>query len=95
MRGPDGTAYRNRIYYEELLAPERITYIIDDDGVGAIKPFRGIATFVEQDGGTLVTMRVVFDSVATHGAMTRFGAKQGGESTLECLAEHVVGMSTP
>lgn len=95
MRGPDGTAYRNRIYFEALHAPDRITYVIDDDGVGEVKPFRGIATFEEREGGTLVTMRVIFDSAATLQAVARFGAKEGGESTLECLADHVEGMTMP
>lgn len=94
MHGPDGVTYPNRIRFEELREPDRITYVIDDDG-GDFRPFRGIATFVERDGGTLVTMRAIFDSAETFAAMQRFGAVEGGASTLSCLAEYLEGMSAP
>ena len=92
MIGPDGTRYPNRIVYEAIVSPERIVYVIDDDG-GGMAPFRSTASFEDLGESTRVTMRVEFDSAETRAAMEKFGL-EGGRSTLECLAEHVAGMTS-
>jgi len=92
MVGPDGTCYPNRIMYEEFVSPERIVYVIDDDG-GGMTSFRSTASFEDLGAATWVTMRVAFDSAQTREEMEKFGALEGGRSTLECLAEHVAAMS--
>jgi len=56
-------------------------------------PFRSTACFEDLGDATRVTMRVVFDSPDTLAAVEKFGAVEGGRSTLECLAEHVAGMA--
>jgi len=92
MIGPDGTRYPNRLVYESIVAAERIVYVIDNDG-GGMTPFRSTASFEDLGTSTRVTMRVVFDSPETRADVEKFGALEGGRSTLACLAEYVAGMS--
>jgi uncharacterized protein YndB with AHSA1/START domain len=90
MHGPDGTDYKNKIVYVEVVKPERLVY--RHSGVGkdeAIK-FESTVTFVEQGGKTNVTLRMVFATAAERDfAVEKYGAIEGGEQTLERLAEHV------
>lgn len=92
MRGPSGMTFPNRLRFETIEPPERLVYLIDDDGVGQHKVFRGTVTLAERDGRTLLTMRSVFDSVATRAAIEGY-AKEGGESTIDCLEQHVAAMA--
>jgi uncharacterized protein YndB with AHSA1/START domain len=91
MIGPDGTRYPSRISYQEIVPPERIIYVIDDDDHG-MTSFGSTAIFEDLGETTRVTMRVTFDSAETRKSMLNFGALEGGRSTLECLAEHVKNM---
>lgn len=50
-------------------------------------------TFDARGDKTLLTLRMVFDSAETREAMIKFGAVEGGESTLDCLEEHVASMA--
>src|SRR5262245_13248260 len=60
MHGPDGTKYPNKIFYREIVEPERIVY---DHGGGegdlADAEFVATTTFEAQGGKTKVTMRSV------------------------------------
>jgi uncharacterized protein YndB with AHSA1/START domain len=93
MKGPDGAAFKNRIIFQEVVAPERLVYAMDDDGVGEFPVFDATVTFGEQGEKTLLTMRMVFDSATTREAMVKFGAVEGGESTVDCLEEHLASMA--
>jgi uncharacterized protein YndB with AHSA1/START domain len=93
MRGPDGVAYKNRIVFQEIVAPERLVYATDDDGAGEFPVFHTTVTFDDRGTKTLLTMRMVFDSAETRDAMIKFGAAEGGNSTLDCLEEHLASMS--
>lgn len=90
MHGPDGTDYQNRNVYVEIVRPERIIF---DHVSGPI--FRMFATFEEEDGGTLLTMRMVFKSAEErNNVVERFGAVEGAKQTLQRLVEFLQSRST-
>ena len=57
MHGPDGTDFKNKHIYHEVVKPERLVL----DHVTAPK-FRITATFTEQGNKTLLTLHSVFES---------------------------------
>ena len=58
MHGPDGTDYKNRSIYKEVTKPERIVY----NHVSGPK-FQSTITFVEKENKTLLTIRMLFETV--------------------------------
>ena len=57
MHGPDGTDYKNKHIYKEIIKPEKLVL----DHVSTPK-FRMTATFEAQGNKTLVTLHSVFES---------------------------------
>ena len=91
MHGPDGTDYKNLIVFSEVTPPERLAYD-HSDGEGG-QAFQASATFDDQGGKTLVTLRMVFDSAETVRIMVEeVGAVEGGKQTLERLSEYVAAL---
>lgn len=91
MHGPDGTDYPNLIRYEEIAAPERLVFA---HGVDDASPdhFRVDVAFVAREGGTEVTMRMLFPTAAARDtAVEQYGAIEGADQTLDRLAEHLAG----
>lgn len=88
MHGPDGTDYPNRVEYIEVVRPERITYKHGSDQHEA-EHFRGFITLEDQGDRTRVTLRLLVPTAAEKQRMVEFGAVEGGEQTLERLAEHL------
>ena len=92
MHGPDGTDYPNLIVYSEVVRPERLVYThgsgVDDDTL----PFDVTVTFVEEQGKTKVTMRLLLASPAEREKLVKFGAVEGGNQTLDRLAEYLPTM---
>jgi uncharacterized protein YndB with AHSA1/START domain len=85
MHGPDGTDYSNVIHYEEVRAPELITFVHGDD-VGEMPPFRGTITFDDFQGMTILTMRTVFVTTdELQRQVEKVGAIEGGNQTLDRL----------
>jgi len=65
MHGPDGTDYPNKSVFAKIVKPERIVYSHGGGkrgGPGA--QFQATWTFVEQDGKTELTVRLVFEPAA-------------------------------
>lgn len=91
MHGPDGTDYKNKIVFIEVVKPERLVYLHGDDEEGPAQ-FHVTTTFTEQGGKTLVTMRMLFTSVEECEKVKSFGAVEGGKQTLERLEEHLAKM---
>ncbi len=88
MHGPDGTDYPNEWRYVELSRPERIVM----DHVSPPR-FRSIATFVERDGRTTVTMRSIFPSAEERERVVKaFHADEGLRENVEKLAEYVASL---
>lgn len=85
MHGPDGTDYKNKIIYEEIVKPERLSYLHESG-----PRFHGMATFEERDGRTTVTLRSLFDTPEERDRTVKvFGAVEGAKQMLGRLAEHV------
>lgn len=89
MHGPDGVDYPNRVVYEEIVAPERLVYVHDSDVEDDPARFHVTVTFEESEGGTALIMRSIFPSVAELERVKAFGAVEGGNSTVDRLAEYL------
>ena len=57
MHGPDGTDYKNKSIYKEVIKPEKLVY----DHVSAPK-FQFTVTFTEQGRKTLVSIQMLFET---------------------------------
>jgi uncharacterized protein YndB with AHSA1/START domain len=93
MHGPDGTDYPNRIVYIEIVKPERLVYDHGGDGDADDVQFQVTVSFVEEGGKTRLTMRLLFESSEECEKTKAFGAVQGGNQTLDRLAEHLAKMA--
>jgi uncharacterized protein YndB with AHSA1/START domain len=88
MHGPDGVDYQNKIVYLEIMKPERLVYDHGDEADAG--HFRVTVTFADQGGKTKLTMRSVFKSAAERDeVVTKYHAIEGGNQTLDRLAEHL------
>ncbi len=95
MHGPDGTDYTNRIDYDEVHRPLRITYRHTGEGAHDAVQFHSTVTFVSKEGKTHLTLRMLFPSAALRDQVaTKYGAVEGGHATLARLAEHLDGPNT-
>ena len=89
MRGPDGTDYPNRVVYQEVVRPERLVYLLDDDVDDGSDAFHVTVTFEEENGRTRLTQRMLFATAEQREGVVSFGAIELGRQTLERLAEHL------
>jgi uncharacterized protein YndB with AHSA1/START domain len=92
MHGPDGAKYPNKSVFKEIVPLERITYSHGggrEDGPGA--SFTATWTFETVAAGkTRLTGRMIFPSAeACDFVVKEFGAIEGGQQTLQRLAEHL------
>lgn len=85
MIGPDGTVFPNHHRYSEIRDQDRLCYTLHwgEDGP---KHADAWASFEEQDGGTLVTLGMVFSTAAEFQTARGFGAEALGMQTLGKLA---------
>lgn len=93
MHGPDGTDYQNRIVYDEIVRPERISFH-HDTGEEGIKSgcFSTTATFEDLGGGkTKLIFHALFPTAADREAVAGY-AVEGAKQTLGRLAEHLKTM---
>jgi uncharacterized protein YndB with AHSA1/START domain len=90
MHGPDGTDYKNKIIFTEVVKPERLVYRhAGEENTEDVK-FHVTVTFEAQGRKTLLTMRSLFETAQERDeVVTKYGAIEGGKQTLERLAEHV------
>jgi uncharacterized protein YndB with AHSA1/START domain len=71
--------------------PERLVWEHGGDADAVL--FHVTATFEEEDGGTKVTLRQLFENGAARDhVIETYGADKGGVQTLERLAEHLSTM---
>jgi len=87
MHGPDGTDYENRVVFRRVEPPARLAY--DHTGVGGNNDvaFRAEVTFVEEAGGTRVTLRMLFSTPEIRAHVEEFGAVEGAHDTLARFGE--------
>ena len=96
MLGPDGTKYPNKVAYREIVKPERIVYDHGggDDFTAEVGDFYAMVTFEAQGEKTKVTMRSVFATKAARDQVVeKYGAIEGGNQTLDKLAEHLAAVA--
>jgi len=93
MHGPDGKDWLNWIRYTEITPPSRIAYHHGGE-IDEPAHFDGVISFEECDGGTRVSLVLIFRTPAARDATIEFGAIQGGEQTLAKLDQYVSSMSS-
>jgi uncharacterized protein YndB with AHSA1/START domain len=91
MHGPDGTDYPNHSVFTEVVYPERIVFA---HGSGGGEPdFLATWTFEAIGDKTRVTISMVFPSAAARDLVVKqYNAIEGGEQTLQRMAEHLPSM---
>lgn len=96
MRGPDGTAYPNRIRFQEVVVPERLTYAHDTGKEDDPEGFHTTITLLDLGGATHVVLRAVFRSEeACRLVAQKYGALEGGVQMLTRLVDQVVLLTGP
>ncbi|HTH95431.1 MAG TPA: SRPBCC family protein [Rhodocyclaceae bacterium] len=87
MHGPDGRDYLNLIRFIEVAKPERLVYTHAGEGDTADISFHTSIEFIEQQGQTRLTMKMVFpDVTALKRVLEEHGAEEGANQHLGRLA---------
>ena len=96
MHGPDGTDYRTRIVFREIVEPSRIVYENSWDLPGAPLDFTCVTTFDDAESRkTKLAFRMTFADVsAFKTAVERYGVLEGGTQTFERLNDFVKAMAS-
>lgn len=89
MHGPDGRDYANKVVYQEVDRPERLTYRHTGEGDNDTVKFNVTVIFTDISGKTEVDFRLVFDTPAMRDEAAQFGAIEGLFDTLTRLAAHL------
>lgn len=90
MHGPDGIDYQNKITFLEIVSPERLVYKHGEDKDCEPVNFETTVSFEEQDGNTLLNLRMLFPSAkARDYPVEKYGAVEGLGQTLNRLMEHL------
>jgi uncharacterized protein YndB with AHSA1/START domain len=90
MHGPDGTDYKNKIIFIEVVRPERLIYRHAGDAEIDPVRFHVTVTFAAQGSKTRLTMASIFETAEERNRVVeKYGAIEGGKQTLGRLAEHL------
>lgn len=88
MHGPDGRDYLNKVVFTEVIRPELLVYRHSGEGETADVNFHVSVVFEEINGGTLLTMKSVFDSEETlQKVVQEHGALEGATQNMNRLEE--------
>lgn len=95
MHGPDGTDYPNKSVFIEIVKPERIVYSHGGGKKGGpAAQFQATWTFEALGAKTKLTLQMVFPSAAARDQVVKqYNAIEGGNQTLDRLAEHLAKMA--
>lgn len=89
MHGPDGTDYPNKIVYDQVVKPEKLTWSHGSDNEDDPGRFNVTVTFEAQGQKTLITMRMVFlTKEAKDMVIEKHGAIEGNNQTMNRLEEY-------
>lgn len=87
MHGPDGRDYLNLIRFIEVAKPKRLVYAHAGEGDTADISFQTSIEFIEQQGKTRLTMKMVFPDIAVlKRVLEEHGAEEGANQHLGRLA---------
>ena len=89
MHGPDGRDYQNRVTFDVIDPPARITW---RHGGGDVEPvqFAAFVTFEADGAKTRLTWRGVFPTIAERDRVVReYGAEEGAKQNVGRLAAYV------
>ena len=84
MIAPNGAEYHNVSHFVEVVRPERIVFVHDEP----VHRFRMTMTFVEREGGTTLTWRMLFDDDDEVAKVGRF-IVAANEENFDRLAAHL------
>ena len=81
MHGPDGTDYKNKIVFLEVVKPERLVYKHEPEEGTEPVTFETTVTFADRGDKTEITLRMLFPSAAIFKQVEKkYGAIEGAES---------------
>jgi uncharacterized protein YndB with AHSA1/START domain len=90
MHGPDGTDYKNKIVFLEVVKPERLVYKHEPEKGSEPVTFETTVTFADRGNKTELTFRILFPSAAIfEQVVKKYGAIEGANQTLGRLGEYV------
>lgn len=85
MHGPDGTDYKNKSVFKEIVAPEKIVF----DHISGPK-FEATITFEEQGDKTLLSWSMLFESAEEFQQVVKtFKADEGLKQNIEKLSAYL------
>jgi uncharacterized protein YndB with AHSA1/START domain len=87
QRAPDGTVYRFRGTYREVVVPERMIKTFGVEGMHEDKIVIETHTFEEEGGKTKLTTVSRLESIADREAMLAAGMERGAKQSLDRLSE--------
>jgi uncharacterized protein YndB with AHSA1/START domain len=88
LHGPDGTDYKNRIVYIEVVPPERLVYKHAGEERDDPVRFHVTVSFAAEGGKTRLTTRMVFETPEDRILVSeKYGAVEGLNQTLARLEE--------
>jgi uncharacterized protein YndB with AHSA1/START domain len=94
MHGPDGTDYKNKIVFLEVVKPERLVYKHEPEKGTEPVTFETTVTFADRGDKTELTFRMLFPSAAIFEQFVKkYGAIEGANQTLGRLEEHLSKMA--
>ncbi|MCX7633508.1 MAG: SRPBCC family protein [Turneriella sp.] len=94
FKGPDGTAYGNRIEYTEISPPDRIAFYHGEDKDDDPGKFFVTITFDEQQNQkTVLSLRQLHPTAEQRKAVIGFGAVEFGMQTMDKLAAYLARAS--
>ena len=89
MHGPDGTDYKEWIFWTEIAPPERIR-LLHGESPGDPNAFESVLTFTPEGAATRLEMRTRFSTKELRDqAVEKYHAIEGGQQTLGNLAAYV------
>ena len=92
-KGSEGEIPAFRGEFREIVRPERIVWTFEWEGMPGHVSVQ-TATFEEQDGKTVLTATVVFDSVEDRDGMLQSGMEEGAAETYDRLDEYLEVLKT-
>jgi uncharacterized protein YndB with AHSA1/START domain len=93
MHGPDGTDFKNRISFLEVVKPEKLVYAHSGEGETDDIHFHATILFEERDGKTHLSMQMVFKTAEElRRVVDEFGAREGAIQHLGRLAAYLETM---